>query len=269
MVKGYACLHFDPFNKCGSLTGYCVGTVDPALMYLINYPYIASTNLPDTKCNYYSGIFAGVDMPKTRYDKEFIFGEQYTTGMGLEQIGNATNTDAQWNTGFTEYTLTGNTGGDVWGTADNLTYAYTQQNYDFEVTVQIKSRTNTVKTGIMVRQKMTVGSPHAYLHYNSNYNLLALHHRSQENGTTINDASATPTGAIYLKIQRYRNVVYAFYGIDGISWTNLGKVSFYRGPVFVGLANSATNSIGSVTYAKVSYKTLPNITPILNLLLND
>lgn len=254
LVQGYACLHYDPFDTHGSATGYYIGTVDPALMYLINYPYIASTNSPDLKCNYYPGVFAGVNAIMTRNDRQFTSGIHYTTGMGLEQIGTVKSTDAQWNNGFTEYTLTGNVNGDIWGNADNLTYAFTQQNCDFEVIAQIKSRTNVAKAGIMVRQKMTTGSPHVYLHYNSKYNTLALHHRSQENGTTIQDATVTQAGSTYLKVKRLGNIIYTFYGYDGTNWTSLGQVSLNNGPVFVGLANSATTGSGNVTYANVSIK---------------
>ncbi|MDD5673477.1 MAG: hypothetical protein PHC61_04900, partial [Chitinivibrionales bacterium] len=260
MLRGYACCHYDPFNICSQPSGnngsgYCVGFTDPVLMFLLKYPYVASTYLPDTKCTYYSGVLAGVNAKQVRSAKEFIFGKQYTIGMGLQQIGNGTGIDAKWNADFSEYTLIGRSDGDIWGNSDNLTYAFTQQNLDFEVQAQIKDRTNTAKAGIMVRQEMTPGSPRIYLHYNSIYSALALHHRSKENSNTIQDTSITniaPVTAIKLKIQRRGSTVFAFYCLDGSNWASFGQVSFKNGPVFVGLANSLTNGVtGNVVYSNV------------------
>lgn len=88
-------------------------------------------------------------------------------------------------------------GNDIWGRADELTYAYKIMSGDFDVTVTVHSLENThdyAKAGIMARQDISPGSANVMAYSRGADDLAMLQHREVADGDTASKRM-TSTGA--------------------------------------------------------------------------
>jgi hypothetical protein len=260
--KGYATLTFEPFNICHPTYG-CTGFSVPILNYLLQYPYIATTFPPDTRCPYNAYSFSGVNIARARTEMQWRFGTDYTIGLGLKEIGTSNNLNGIWNSDFTEYTLSG-VSGDVWGNSDNFNYAFIQKSNNFDIRVKIKNidySTNTSantsgKAGIMIRKSLYPGAENIHF-FATNNNLTHIHQRAiLNNATKVLSQNLSFTGTDkWLRIVRAGTQVSFYMSSDAITWKKVTSTTFEDKTIFIGLTSaSGYNVQGSVTFSNLSIK---------------
>jgi len=142
------------------------------------------------------------------------------------------------------YTIKG-AGADVWGTADSFNLAYQALNGDGQVVARVSSMQNTnayAKAGVMIRQSMTVGSPHVLLDVKpgGGTELLA---RTSNGGATSYIAGGSGAAPMWLKLVRSGTTITASSSSNGSLWTTVGKATVsMTATVYVGLAVCSHNA---------------------------
>jgi len=125
-----------------------------------------------------------------------------------------------YDSGTGQYTIFGD-GADVWGTSDQLHFAYVPLTGDATVTVRLDYAEPLgawTKVGIMFRDTLDANAPNAFLAY------------TPANGIRFQwrDTAGGPTGALYagagatpvwLRLERTGNTFKAYTSSDGTTWT--------------------------------------------------
>jgi glucose/arabinose dehydrogenase/regulation of enolase protein 1 (concanavalin A-like superfamily) len=137
----------------------------------------------------------------------------------LQLAGSAT-----YNTGV--FTING-AGNDIWNDTDQFHFVHQRLTGDGEIIVRVTAQTNTsdwAKSGIMVKQSMTAGSPYALLGVTPGHGITFQHNF---NGDTGSAAYIFPNA--WLKLTRVRDVVTAYSSSNGTTWTQVGSATVALG----------------------------------------
>jgi hypothetical protein len=162
------------------------------------------------------------------------------------------------------YTVRGS-GSDIWGTADEFHYVWTQWQGDFEITARVDSVQNVnawTKAGIMIRGNLNAGSAHASLFATPGKGV-AFQRRPVENGVSVHTAGLATTAPVWLKLQRTDTLITAYYRKAATdAWTMIDQETLADLPnaLLVGLAvtSHADGSVASATFSRVEIqRTLP------------
>jgi regulation of enolase protein 1 (concanavalin A-like superfamily) len=133
-------------------------------------------------------------------------------------------------------------GADVWGTADAFHYVWQPLAGDGDVIARVASAENVhawVKAGVMIRERLTADSPHAFMIVSAGRGL-ALQRRVAPGGISTSNSGVAGTAPKWVKLERRGNVIPAFWSGDGVTWNFLANDAFTMGAdVFVGLAVSS------------------------------
>jgi hypothetical protein len=111
-----------------------------------------------------------------------------------------------------------------------------------------------VKAGVMVRESLTAGSPHAFMLMSAAKGA-AFQRRQSTGGLSVGTAGALSAAVRWVKLQRSGNVFSAYESADGTTWTPVGTDTISMGPnVYVGLAvtSHATSASATCTFDAVS-----------------
>jgi regulation of enolase protein 1 (concanavalin A-like superfamily) len=259
--SGFGNLHWTSFTATGKYG--TAGFTDALLAYLEKYPYLAKSYPSDPVfplqgaiyhvCPYYPGVFAGVDYAQVRKNLSWTEGTDYVTGLALRQVGpKAKLTSASWNLPtFIQYTLTGAPHGTIGGTSDNFLYAFAERNDNFDAQVRTSSIPTGFRTGIMLRNDLTVSSRNIHI-YNDGSSTIKISHRDIASGATTTDPSML-SNATWIRIVRNNRNISCFASTDGTSWTKLGEYYFGKGTVLIGFTSSSTNgNTGAVVFSDLS-----------------
>jgi hypothetical protein len=143
------------------------------------------------------------------------------------------------------YTLKGS-GAALGGGATHDSFQFAAQSLtgDGTIIARLTSQSTTDKSGIMIRQDTTSGSPFVLL---SRYPVASakLEYRATEAGGPIEvTATASKTLPQWFKLNRAGNVFTGYLSADGISWVQLGGSVTVTMPttVLIGLAECAKNN---------------------------
>jgi hypothetical protein len=167
-------------------------------------------------------------------------------------------------------------GDDIWNAADGFEYAYVQLSGDFDISVRITNFTTTntdgwSKCGIMVRQDLSVGSPHIIAGASSGNGFTMQGRQDANTGNNGNHTGqggmtgAYPYGMaqVWVRMVRAGNSFSVFSSPDGVNWTlypasateNTVTISDpwirnFTDPVYIGLACCAhsTASLATATF---------------------
>jgi subtilisin family serine protease len=150
------------------------------------------------------------------------------------------------------YTVTGS-GADIWGTADAFHYAYTPLSGDATIVARVTAVEQNVsawvKAGVMVRETLDAGSPHALMLVSTSKGT-AFQRRQSASGTSASTAGTLSTAPRWVKLQRRGNVFTAYESADGVSWTLVGSDTIAMGAnVYAGLAVTSHTTAASATCA--------------------
>jgi len=143
-------------------------------------------------------------------------------------------------------------GSDIYGTADQFTFAYKSLNGDGSIIVRVDSIENTdpwAKAGVMIRRSLSPDSSFAGV-YATPGNGVRFQARSLAAGSATSDTSvATPEqialrAPVWVKLERTGDTFRAFYSADGSKWTamswNPQTISMAE-TVYIGLAVTSHN----------------------------
>ena len=116
-------------------------------------------------------------------------------------------------------------GGDVGNTADALRFAHRPVVGDFDYRVRVDSFDKAdpaSAAGLMVRDGLAAGAKNVFLRTSGGVRLTS---RDATNGTTGGVGTATPGMPVWLRLVRSGNTFTAYYGSDGLNWTQLAQTS--------------------------------------------
>lgn len=148
-------------------------------------------------------------------------------------------------------------GADIWSTADAFHYAYTPLNGDGVIVARVSAIQQDVspwvKAGVMVRESLSAGSPHAFMLMSAAKGA-AFQRRQAAGGLTVGTAGTLSAAPRWVKLQRSRDLFSAFESADGVTWTLVGTDVISMGAnVYVGLAvtSHATGAAATCTFDNV------------------
>ena len=150
-------------------------------------------------------------------------------------------------------------GADVWGTADAFHFFYRTLSGDGEIVARVATVQNVhawTKAGIMVRQSLQAGSPHAFMMVTPGKGL-AFQRRAAAGGLSAHTYGGSGTAPYWVKLTRQGQVVKAYRSADGVTWTAVGQDTLaISGPVYVGLAvgSHVTGTTATATFTNVAVR---------------
>ena len=120
-------------------------------------------------------------------------------------------------------------GDDIWGETDQFHFVHQTLTGDGEivarVTAQESGTDGWAKTGVMIKQSTTAGSPYALLAVTPEHGLTFQHNFTGDTGSvsyTLPDA--------WVKLTRSGTVITGYTSTDGVSWTQVGAATVALGP---------------------------------------
>jgi hypothetical protein len=181
---------------------------------------------------------------------------QFAAGTDVGSVGAAGGDAYDSTTGA--YTIQGS-GSDIWGTADEFHYVWTQWGGDFEVTTRVDSVQNVnawTKAGIMIRGNLNPGSLHASLFVSPGKGV-AFQRRTAENGVSVHTAGPDTTAPVWLKLQRSDTTIAAYYRKATVDdWILIGQETLADLPKapLVGLAvtSHADGKVATASFSRVT-----------------
>ena len=149
------------------------------------------------------------------------------------------------------FSVTGS-GADIWGAADELHFVSRTLTGDGTIVARVASVDNVdpwTKVGVMIRESLTAGSPHAFMLVSPGKGL-AFQRRISPSGVSTHSSGGSGTAPVWLKLTRAGQVVYAFRSADGVTWTPVASETMIFGStVHIGLAVSSHRD-GSLATAR-------------------
>ena len=130
-------------------------------------------------------------------------------------------------------------GADIWGTGDAFRYVYRAITGDGTIVARVGTLTGTqawTKAGVMIRDSLSPGSPHAFMLV-SVARGLALQYRPSAGAVSLHVSGGAGTAPQWLRLSRSGHTVTASVSTTGTAWTTVGQVNVTLAPsVWVGLA---------------------------------
>ena len=149
-------------------------------------------------------------------------------------------------------------GADVWGTSDAFRYVYQPVNGDVDVIARVTSIEyihDWVKAGVMIRQRLTADSAHAFMMVTPSIKGAPFQRRTVTGGGSSSTSSGAGTPPLWVKLERRGNTITAYRSADGAAWTLVGSDTFAMPTnAYVGLAVSGhtTWDLATVTFDNVT-----------------
>ncbi len=137
-------------------------------------------------------------------------------------------------------------GTDIAGTADQFHFAYKQLSGAGSITAKVLSVSNTntlAKAGVMIRQSLTPGSPHAMVIFSPG-GRVTFQRRATADGASLSSSRAGISAPEWVKLTRSGNNFSAQYSTNGTSWTTVGSsvTVTMLSDVYVGLCLTSRNA---------------------------
>ncbi len=149
------------------------------------------------------------------------------------------------------FTVTG-VGSDIWGRADQFHFVYQLVTGDVEIVARVASLSATdpwAKAGVMIRQSLTAGSPHASI-LGTAGNGWSAEVRKSSDGLTTDSSGPSGTSPGWVRLVRAGTVVTASHSYDGSTWSVVSSDTIaMSSSVYVGLVVTSHNSEGAGAYA--------------------
>ncbi|HVL67064.1 MAG TPA: right-handed parallel beta-helix repeat-containing protein [Vicinamibacterales bacterium] len=148
-------------------------------------------------------------------------------------------------------------GADIWGAADGFHFVWQPLSGDAVITARVESVEYVhawVKAGVMIRERLTADSPHAFMLVSAAKGL-AFQRRLAAGGESTHTSGGAGTAPAWVRLERAGNTITAFRSDDGVSWTRIGSDSFTMGAeVYVGLALTSHDNtrLATATFANVT-----------------
>jgi phosphatidylserine/phosphatidylglycerophosphate/cardiolipin synthase-like enzyme/regulation of enolase protein 1 (concanavalin A-like superfamily) len=153
------------------------------------------------------------------------------------------------------YTVNGS-GADVWGSADELHFAYRPLAGNGSIIARVDSLTNTApwtKAGVMMRETTAANSRQAFMIVSPGKGL-AFQRRTATGGVSASTAGPMATAPYWVRLTRTGSTIQAFVSTTGTSWTLVGTDTIpMAATIQVGLAVSShvDGSLATATFRGV------------------
>ena len=150
-------------------------------------------------------------------------------------------------------------GADVWGTADAFHFFHQVLPADGEIVARVASVQNVhawTKAGVMIRQSLNAGSPHAFMMVTPGKGL-AFQRRASAGALSAHTSGGAATAPYWVKLTRRGQVLTAYKSADGAAWTKVGEDTLaISGPAYVGLAVSShvSGTLATATFTDVAVR---------------
>jgi hypothetical protein len=139
------------------------------------------------------------------------------------------------------FTLAGG-GADVWGTADAFRYAYLPITGDATIVARVATIAGTqpwTKVGVMIRESLAPGSPHAFMLVSAGKGI-AFQRRPSAGALSVHTAAAPGTAPRWVRLTRTGAVIAAAWSADGVTWTTTASQTIpMASAVLAGIAVSS------------------------------
>lgn len=148
-------------------------------------------------------------------------------------------------------------GDNIWANADEFRYVYMPASGDCQITARVDSisASNTwAKGGVMIRESLAAGSPHALLAVTP-ANTLQFIRRATSAGTSVTTDTASLPAPRWVRLTRAGSTITAQHSTNGTSWTTVGSQSITMGTnIYIGLAVVARTDgqIATITATNVT-----------------
>jgi hypothetical protein len=170
------------------------------------------------------------------------------TGWSGANIGNPPLAGSASHTGGV-FTIEGS-GADIWGTSDQLFFAYRQASGDVDIVARVISVENThrwAKAGVMIRASLNGNSAHASMFVTPG---MGLSFQRRPATAAASESTAGPMAAApaWVKLERRGQTITSYSSMNGTSWTRVGSQTLTLPSTFyVGLADSSHNTAALAT----------------------
>jgi len=156
--------------------------------------------------------------------------------------GSASATSGTW-------TLDGG-GADVYGTSDELHFAYQRMTGDLDIRVRVTSLENVArwsKAGVMIRESLDANARNAFVLVSPERGR-AFQKRTTPGGNTTRTLGGSGTAPVWLRLVRQGSQFTGYLSADGTSWTRTGTATInMTAAVYVGLAVTGRDDATSAT----------------------
>jgi regulation of enolase protein 1 (concanavalin A-like superfamily) len=147
------------------------------------------------------------------------------------------------------FAITG-AGADVWGAGDAFQFAYTTLPADGSIVARVESVEHVhawTKAGVMVRQSLAAGSPHAFMLVSAGKGL-AFQWRATGGSDTSHVSAGGGAAPFWVKLTRSGSTMTGAISPDGVNWTIAGAATMpMTGAVHAGLAVSSHDPARTAT----------------------
>jgi regulation of enolase protein 1 (concanavalin A-like superfamily) len=178
-------------------------------------------------------------------------------GWSADDIGAvAAGGTASYDSGAARFTVTGS-GADIWGTADEFRYAFTDLSGDGSITARVATLGNEnawTKAGVMMRDGLTAWGAHASMLVSAGKGL-AFQRRTASGGLSTSTAGGSGTAPSWVRVSRSGSTFSAFTSVDGTNWVLIGTDTISMGSTIkVGLAISShvDGTLSTATFDSVT-----------------
>ncbi|MDD5262303.1 MAG: family 16 glycosylhydrolase [Methylacidiphilales bacterium] len=155
------------------------------------------------------------------------------------------------------FTVNGS-GADIWGSADGFQYvSQTVSGTTHTISARVTqpgtsggTQPGYGKAGIMFRDTTGAGSEDAYLVYTNGIGLQFLYRSSTGGGASQNGSNVSASFPVWVKLVKSNNSFTAYYGTDGVNWTQIGAaqtVSFTSGNYLTGMVSCSHDNSKTAT----------------------
>jgi fibronectin type 3 domain-containing protein len=226
------------------------GTFAPIFTTAANATSYVDTNVVAGTEYFYrvSATNSGGDSAPTPENSATPTAAAQTVSFTSTKIGSQSSGSLTTVTDGSDYNLTGG-GSDVWGTSDQLQFAYTQLTGDFDIKVRVADSTTSsgnALLGLMARESLTTSSTNVFMRtYGQDGGAYKLGYRSVDGGST---ASVTGSGTnsypnTWLRLVRTGNSFTGYSSSDGVNWTPASSTTIaMSNTIYVGMAVSSRSS---------------------------
>jgi glucosylceramidase len=140
----------------------------------------------------------------------------------------------------------------VWSTADGFNYSYRAATGDGSMTLRVDSLTNinssATKSGLMFRSSAAPNAAYAYLAVTPGSGV-KFEYRATDGASAASQGGTSGTTPRWLRLERSGNIVRAFTGTNGTTWSQVGAdlTLGFTGDFLAGLAVTSNNTASRTT----------------------
>jgi hypothetical protein len=154
------------------------------------------------------------------------------------------------------YTVNGS-GADVWGTADELQFAYRTLSGNGSITARVATVENVsswTKAGVMMRATSAAGSQHAFMLVSPGKGL-AFQRRVTSGGVTTHTSGAAGKAPYWVRLARSGNTFSAYQSTTGVTWTLVGSETISMPSTILvgfGVSSHVDGAVATATFDNVT-----------------